>query len=322
MAESLTRSQIGFFHFLEADQQTLSLQMWSKNTLNNMCSADAKGQHYSIAQAGVWVDCIRRREPVIHNDYESLPHRKGMPPGHARVIRELVVPVFQGESLKAILGVGNKPSDYDESDVETVLELLDLAKEIVMRKRAEEALQKRNEFLTSVLESMAHPFYVIDADNYNIELANAAALSVGLSKGAACYAATHGRDLPCNDLGQPCPLPEVKRTGRPVEVQHVHYDRKGRARHMAVHAYPILDDQGKVVRIIEYCLDVTESVLAQQALRENEKTLSTILSMSPWGDRLFSGKNAHVGKPGHDESVRVRGERKGRIVGQACSRFL
>lgn len=31
--ETLTQSQIGFYHFLEADQQTLSLQAWSTRTL-------------------------------------------------------------------------------------------------------------------------------------------------------------------------------------------------------------------------------------------------------------------------------------------------
>ncbi len=39
-AEALTGSQIGFAHFLEADQKTLLLQIWSSNTLKNMCSAD------------------------------------------------------------------------------------------------------------------------------------------------------------------------------------------------------------------------------------------------------------------------------------------
>lgn len=140
--EALTGSTIGFYHFLEQDQKTLSLQNWSTNTLKNMCTAEGKGSHYDVAQAGVWVDCIYEHHPVIHNDYASLPHRKGMPEGHAPVVRELVVPIFRGELIMAIIGVGNKAADYDESDVAIVSQLGDLSWDIVERKRAEESLRE------------------------------------------------------------------------------------------------------------------------------------------------------------------------------------
>ncbi len=141
-AEDLTESSIGFYHFLDADQETLTLQMWSQNTLAHMCTAVGKGTHYSISKAGVWVDCVRERRPVIHNDYASLPEdrRKGLPDGHAPVLRELVVPVIRDDVIVAILGVGNKPHDYDQADVAMVSELANLAWERVGRKRAEEAL--------------------------------------------------------------------------------------------------------------------------------------------------------------------------------------
>ena len=59
--EKQTGSTIGFYHFLDVDQETLSLQAWSTNTLRNMCTAEGKGSHYSISKAGVWVDCVRER---------------------------------------------------------------------------------------------------------------------------------------------------------------------------------------------------------------------------------------------------------------------
>lgn len=140
-AELLTGSQIGFFHFLEADQQTLSLQAWSTNTLTSMCTAEGQGLHYPVDDAGVWGDCIALRQPVIHNDYASLPHRKGLPPGHAPVIRELVVPVLRGQQIVAILGVGNKPTDYLPEDVEVIMLLANMAWDIVLQQRAETSLR-------------------------------------------------------------------------------------------------------------------------------------------------------------------------------------
>jgi len=109
-----------------------------------MCTAVAKGNHYPVAEAGVWADCVRERRPVIHNDYASLTQRRGMPEGHAAVVRELVVPVFRGPRIVAIIGVGNKPDDYTETDELTASLLGDFSWEIVIRKQAEEALLRLN----------------------------------------------------------------------------------------------------------------------------------------------------------------------------------
>jgi PAS domain S-box-containing protein len=175
-AEKLTGSSIGFYHFVEPDQQTLSLQNWSRRTKAEFCKAEGKGLHYAVGKAGVWVDCVQTRGPVIHNDYASLPHRKGLPPGHAAVSRELVVPVLRGDKITAILGVGNKPSDYDQEDVKAVSLLADLAWEIAERKRAEEALAENEERFHSIYDSVSDAVLLIDGASC-VE-ANAAAVSM------------------------------------------------------------------------------------------------------------------------------------------------
>jgi signal transduction histidine kinase len=152
LAEELTGSRIGFFHFVDDDQVTLWLQAWSTNTVARMCTTEGAGSHYPIDQAGVWADCVRTGQPVVHNDYASAPGRKGMPPGHALVVRELTVPVMRGGRVCAVLGVGNKSSDYEDVDVADVSSLADLAWDIAARVRAEEALsiqQKRLDLAAS-----------------------------------------------------------------------------------------------------------------------------------------------------------------------------
>ncbi len=142
----LSDSPIGFFHFVHEDQKTLSLQAWSTRTLQEFCKAEAKGLHYSIDQAGVWVDCVRTKQAVMHNDYSSLPHRKGLPEGHAPVIRELVVPVMRGDQVKAILGIGNKPAPYAKKDLELVSYLADVCWDIAERKKIEENIYRNYQF--------------------------------------------------------------------------------------------------------------------------------------------------------------------------------
>ena len=150
--ESLTGSVIGYFHFLESDQTTLRLQAWSTNTVKNMCLVTNADTHYAVDQAGVWADCVRQRKPVIHNDYASLPNRKGMPEGHARVSREMAVPIMRNEKIVAIIGIGNKPNDFTMSDIELVSTLADFAWDIVKQKQAGDALRQSEEKFRTLVD--------------------------------------------------------------------------------------------------------------------------------------------------------------------------
>ena len=155
---AITGSPIGFYDFVEPDQKTLSHQTWSTRTLQEYCQAEASDEHFSIEEAGVWVDCIRQRKAVIHNDYAALPHRKGLPAGHAALLRELVVPIFRDDLIVAILGVGNRAQEYTEKDIEVVSFFADVAWEIATRKHAEDTLRESEERFRSLFENMLNGF--------------------------------------------------------------------------------------------------------------------------------------------------------------------
>ncbi len=142
--EQFLDSAISFLHFVEPDQQTLSLQQWSTATMERFCTAPGQGLHYDIDRAGVWADCVRKRQGVIHNDYASLPHRQGMPEGHAEVVRQMVVPVMRQDVIVAVMGVGNKPMAYSRQDLDALTFLADVTWEVITRKRSEDALLQSN----------------------------------------------------------------------------------------------------------------------------------------------------------------------------------
>ncbi|MDK9716574.1 MAG: diguanylate cyclase [Trichlorobacter sp.] len=145
----ISASPVGFYHFVDPDQQTLTLQAWSTRTLQEFCKAEGHGMHYGVDQAGVWAECIQTRAPAIHNDYAGLPNKKGLPPGHAPVIRELVVPVIRDERIVAVLGVGNKQINYTTRDAEEVAYLADVTWEIIDGRRAQQELKRANELLAT-----------------------------------------------------------------------------------------------------------------------------------------------------------------------------
>ncbi len=150
--EALTGSTVSFFHYLEADQKTVRLKAWSKNTLDNLCKAEGKDSHYSVEKAGVWADCVTLRQPVIHNDYASLAHRKGLPVGHAPIVRELTVPILRDDRIVAITGVGNKPEKYTQEDLELVSTLADFVWDIIERKKSETALRESEEKFRTLVD--------------------------------------------------------------------------------------------------------------------------------------------------------------------------
>ncbi len=141
VAEELTHSEIGFLHFVAADQQEVSLQVWSSRTLAEMCFAEGQGRHYPIGEAGVWVDCIHQRRPVIHNNYAALPHRKGLPEGHAPVGREATVPFISDGQIQAVIGVGNKACDYTAEDLDILRQVLGMAMDFVERHKVGQRLE-------------------------------------------------------------------------------------------------------------------------------------------------------------------------------------
>gem|GEM_PF-5192591 len=174
--DALTESPIGFYHFMLPDQKTLALQSWSTRTVQEFCRAEGKGQHYDLDSAGVWADCVRQRRALIHNDYPALPpeQRKGLPPGHAEVMRELVVPVMRQGLVVAVVGVGNKPLPYTGEDLELVAHFADLTWEITERARTVQALQSSERKFREVVSASPNVIMILQDGRY--VYANPAAL--------------------------------------------------------------------------------------------------------------------------------------------------
>lgn len=145
-------------------------------------------------------------------------------------------------------------------------------------------LSKQKEMLSSTIEALAHPFYVIDAKDYSIVLANQAArdLSPGVPV-TTCHALSHHSETPCDSDEDPCPLKELKTSKKPTIMEHVHFDSQGNERYVEVHGYPLLDDSGELTQMIEYSLDITDRKEAELMLIESTEKTNAILTASTNG---------------------------------------
>ncbi len=291
---SLTNSPIGFFHFVESDGKTLSLQAWSTQTMEKFCKAEGKGLHYSIDQAGVWVDCVHEKRPVIHNDYQALSHRKGMPEGHSPVIRELVVPIVRSGRIVAILGIGNKPADYNDKDVEVVSYLADVAWEITERKRADAALKESRQELANIIDFLPDATYVINNEGKAIawnkameELTGTKAPDI-LGKGNYEYA------LPFYGERRPVLIDFALNPQKNVESKYSTAEKRGEALTGGAYvelgkgkawlqgtASVLRDSNGSIAGAICSMRDLTEAKKTREELRRTNVEMAQLLASIP-----------------------------------------
>ena len=141
-AEKFTGSSSGCVFFVAEDQNSLFLQTVATNSEGERCQGEEKGQRYTLNTAGVWADAVRKRKAIIHNDYSSLENHTEVLEEHAEIRRKLVIPVIRDKKVVAIMGVGDKKTDYDYNDIAWVEALANQVWDIVAKKIAEDEKKK------------------------------------------------------------------------------------------------------------------------------------------------------------------------------------
>jgi signal transduction histidine kinase len=151
----LTRSEIGFMGFLNEAESQMTIHSWSKSVMNQ-CKIHEKPIVFNIAEAGLWGEAVKKRRPVIINDYKSSPQKKGVPEGHVGILRFMAVPLVEGEKIVAVAAVGNKRGEYDEHDVKQLQLLIEGMWQIIKRRQIEDDLIKQAVMIKHFTNSVSH----------------------------------------------------------------------------------------------------------------------------------------------------------------------
>jgi PAS domain S-box-containing protein len=121
----LTDSEYGFVGELLRDPDgTPYLKVWS---ITNIAWNPAMQQIYedSIGRGiefrrldTLFGAVLTSGKPVIANDPAADPRRGGLPAGHPALNKFLGLPIYSGDRLVGMMGVGNRAGGYDEAQVE------------------------------------------------------------------------------------------------------------------------------------------------------------------------------------------------------------
>lgn len=147
---------------------------------------------------------------------------------------------------------------------------------ISKRKKAEKALEERNQFLQSVMDGVSDPIMVIGLDFQILQMNQAARDQLGSNSeeltSITCHQLSHASLTPCTGREHACPILEVNATGHPVTVIHHHTTDQGK-RIFELCASPLFGENGDIYAVIEVARDITERLHIEGLLSENEKRL-------------------------------------------------
>jgi len=288
-AVQLTGSKIGYLAFLNEDESVLTMHSWSRNAMAE-CAIAQKPIHYSVMKTGLWGEAVRQRKPVITNDYDQPSLlKKGYPAGHVRIFRHLNVPVFSGNRIVLVAGVGNKEKEYTLADVQQLKLMMEGMWRLIERKQTEEALRESEERFRTLFESSRDAILMMDPEG-KVSYWNPAAERIF---GYASVEAI-GRNL--HELIAPERYHEAYKAayaqflntgrgeaiGKTLELQAM---RKGCGEitvALSLSAERIRDNW-HAVGIIR---DITEQKEAQEALKQSRSLLSSIIEFLP--DAIFA----------------------------------
>jgi C4-dicarboxylate-specific signal transduction histidine kinase len=116
-ALKISESKLGFVGIYHEETEEVTLNTWSADVMKE-CSIHDPQKVFQLEKTGLWTESIRKREPVIVNDYIKCPMKKGLPKGHAGLTRFLTLPVFFNDRIVSVLAVANKEHEYTSDDAQ------------------------------------------------------------------------------------------------------------------------------------------------------------------------------------------------------------
>ncbi|MDS4032229.1 MAG: GAF domain-containing protein [Candidatus Contendobacter sp.] len=136
-AIQLTDSKIGYLYRYHEDRREFVLNSWSREVMRE-CTIVNSQTCYELDKTGLWGEAVRQRRPILLNDFTAdHPLKKGYPEGHAHLSKYLTVPVFSGGQIVGVVGVANKETDYQETDILQLTLLMEAVWKVVERREAE-----------------------------------------------------------------------------------------------------------------------------------------------------------------------------------------
>ncbi|MGO9571019.1 MAG: PAS domain S-box protein [Desulfomonilaceae bacterium] len=266
-AIKLTGSKVGYIYHYDEERRLFELNTWSKEVMKQ-CEVAQPQTLYELDKTGIWGEAVRQRKPIIVNDFQAPnPLKKGYPNGHVELHNFMTILVLADEKIVAVVGAGNKDSDYDETDVRQVSLLMDSVWRIAKSKRSE-TVQRR---LATAVEHAAEGVLITDFDG-TIEYVNKACEQMtGYEKEELL-----GRNPRILKSGEHDGafyegMWQTIKAGKVWSGLIINRKKDGRLYHEEATISPVKDSSGKIVNFVGVKRDITEHLELSKQLLQAQK---------------------------------------------------
>lgn len=267
-ALNLTESKYGYIYLYDDKKCEFSLNSWTIGVMDS-CEVVDKQTKYILEKTGLWGEVVRQEKPIIVNDF-NRPNllKKGYPNGHVQLKNFMSIPVIIDERILAVVGLGNKPGDYDDIDIYEITMLMNGAWNAVERREAQEKLSlERNKYLQTLI-SIGDGVMVVNQLG-NIEMLNQVAEKLtGWSIDEAL--GKHYRDI---FMIQNCPEIVDQIEGvlasdsiQKIENSAIVISRDGTEYYLEDSAAPIKDDTNTTIGVVLVLRDVTQKIQQREKI--------------------------------------------------------
>jgi len=232
----------------------------------------------------------------VYADYSAL----GMSPSDAERLEGpraiAIMPLFHEGRVIGCLNVSSHTLDEIPARSRAVLEAI--AAQIggaIARLRSEQQLQRARREWEDIFEAIGNPAMTIDPEHTILTANRATVEATGKARealiGRKCYQVFHDPE----SAGPPdgCPLVVMLSSGK-LETAQMEIEALDGT--FLVSTTPVIDEAGRLSKVIHIATDVTERKATENALRDRESRLSSLLRVAPTGigvirNRVISSAN-------------------------------
>ena len=303
-AIALTQSKIGYIYFYNEQTGQFTLNTWSKDVMKE-CRIANPQTLYELDKTGLWGEAVRQRKPIIVNAF-GTPHplKKGYPEGHATLATYLTIPVFSGSEIVAVVGVANKDSDYDESDIRQLTLLMSAVWRYAEQEGARSALKQSEAKYRSIFDKSVEGIFQTTPEGQYLTANPALAKMYGYDSAEEMIAdvSSLGKQVYVNpeDRIRLRKLYQEQGYVRGYEIQM--YTRDKRQIWVSMNARAAKDDHGTIRYFEGTVEDITARKMAEeQLIQTTEKlrkslagTIQAISSMVETRDPYTAGHQRRV----------------------------
>ena len=266
---TITSSTVGYIYFYDEAIQLFSLYSWSRSVMPN-CRILNKGTQYRLETTGIWGDAVRKRGPVVVNDFAAdNGSKKGYPEGHIRIDRFLTIPIFKHAEIVAVVGVANKPGEYTDLDVKTLSLFANGVWALARQKEAEIALRVSEEKYRTVVQDQTEVISRFKPSGEFTFINDVYCKYFGVTPETMLGNTWTPVVFPDDISGVRKALERLSPDNAVIVIENRVYNALGELRWMQFVNRGFFDDAGRVVEIQSVGRDITQRKRMEVALQES-----------------------------------------------------